>query len=169
MTTKKESALARRPGTNDPFTLLRQVTSELDRMFDEPGWPSLRWPFPRTATPEPATVDAGDRCVREGQSARDQDRSAGHEEGRRESGGHRRPADDLGRAQDRGGGEERTLLPLRTRVRGLLSLRSAARRREIRRRQGDTSPMACSRSASPCRHRPRRRSGRWRSRTAANP
>ena len=55
MTTKKESALAPRPGTNDPFTLLRQVTSELDRMFDEPGWPSLRWPFLRTATPDPAT------------------------------------------------------------------------------------------------------------------
>ena len=32
-----------------------------------------------------------------------------------------------------------------------------------------TLRMACSRSASPCRHRSRLRSGRWRSRTATNP
>ena len=54
MTTKKDPALARRVGTSDPFTLLRQMTSELDRMFDEPGWPLLRWPFFRSATAEPA-------------------------------------------------------------------------------------------------------------------
>lgn len=25
-------------------SLLRQMTSELDRLFDEPAWPTLRWP-----------------------------------------------------------------------------------------------------------------------------
>jgi HSP20 family protein len=30
-------------------SLLRQMTSELDRLFDEPAWPSFRWPtFART-------------------------------------------------------------------------------------------------------------------------
>jgi HSP20 family protein len=29
----------------DPFALLRQVASELDRAFDAPGWSSLRWPL----------------------------------------------------------------------------------------------------------------------------
>ena len=64
MTTKKESALARRPGANDPFTLLRQVTSELDRVFDESGWPSLRWPFFRPATPDRRHGCRGSMCSR---------------------------------------------------------------------------------------------------------
>jgi HSP20 family protein len=28
----------------DPFALLRQMASELDRSFDAPGWASFRWP-----------------------------------------------------------------------------------------------------------------------------
>ena len=45
--------------TRDPFGLLRQMTSEFDRVFDEPFWPSFRWPFrglmapPRTAAWSP--------------------------------------------------------------------------------------------------------------------
>jgi hypothetical protein len=39
MATKKETALA---PANDPFALLRQMTSDFDRAFE--GWPSFRWP-----------------------------------------------------------------------------------------------------------------------------
>ena len=44
MLTKKESALARQGAARDPFTQLRQMTSDFDRMFDESAWPSFRWP-----------------------------------------------------------------------------------------------------------------------------
>ena len=40
----KRSALAPR----DPFTLLRQITSDLDRMFESSARPSFRWPMFRT-------------------------------------------------------------------------------------------------------------------------
>lgn len=36
----RETRLAR----HEPFGVLRQMTSELDRMFDEPFWGSFRWP-----------------------------------------------------------------------------------------------------------------------------
>jgi HSP20 family protein len=36
----RKTALERR----DPFTLLRQMTSDLDRAFETPGWPSFRFP-----------------------------------------------------------------------------------------------------------------------------
>ena len=39
---KKETALA--PSRRDPFALMRQMTSELDRLFEESPWSSLRWP-----------------------------------------------------------------------------------------------------------------------------
>lgn len=42
MLTKKESALTRRAEPQDPFGLFRQMTSELDRMFEGLGWPSFR-------------------------------------------------------------------------------------------------------------------------------
>jgi len=32
----------------DPFTLLRQMTSDLDRVFESSTWPSFRWPSFRT-------------------------------------------------------------------------------------------------------------------------
>lgn len=47
---RKETALA--PAIRDPFTMLRRMTSELDRMFDEPGFRSFRWPLFRA----PATA-----------------------------------------------------------------------------------------------------------------
>ena len=37
------TALTRR----DPFNLLREMTSDFDRLFDTPVWPSLRWPVLR--------------------------------------------------------------------------------------------------------------------------
>lgn len=43
---QRKQALARR-GANDPFSLLRQMTSELDRAFDD--WPAIRWPSFRSA------------------------------------------------------------------------------------------------------------------------
>jgi HSP20 family protein len=52
MTEKKEVMLAPFRGAGDPLGLLRQMTSELDHVFDEPLWPSFRWPSLRTtATP----------------------------------------------------------------------------------------------------------------------
>jgi HSP20 family protein len=55
----------------DPFTLMRQMTSELDRMFDTLAWPSFRWPVFRTrpteegATwfPEIDVFEKGDRLI----------------------------------------------------------------------------------------------------------
>lgn len=44
MSAHKDTRLAPRRSGHDPFGLLRQVTSELDRMFDEPFWGSFRWP-----------------------------------------------------------------------------------------------------------------------------
>jgi HSP20 family protein len=40
----KRTALAAR----DPFTLLKEATSELDRMFETSAWPTFRWPVFRT-------------------------------------------------------------------------------------------------------------------------
>jgi len=45
---KKTTALTPRSG-RDAFGLLRQMTSELDRVFDEPMWPSFAWPAVRAA------------------------------------------------------------------------------------------------------------------------
>ena len=39
----------------DPFTLLRQMASDLDRPFEGSGWPSFRWPSFRAL---PTTGDA---------------------------------------------------------------------------------------------------------------
>jgi HSP20 family protein len=43
MSKKEQGALVPARGTRDPFGLLRQMTSELDRVFED--WPALRWPF----------------------------------------------------------------------------------------------------------------------------
>jgi HSP20 family protein len=52
---KEERTLATR-GARDPFAMLRQMTAELDRVFDEPFWPARRWPLLRTIEfPETAT------------------------------------------------------------------------------------------------------------------
>jgi HSP20 family protein len=44
MASKKEVALAPTTEAGDPFAMLRQITSELDRVFEDSPWPSLRWP-----------------------------------------------------------------------------------------------------------------------------
>ena len=57
MFTKKETGLARRAVARDPFALLRQMTSEFDRMFEGSGWPAFRWPaFRARAIDEGAQV-----------------------------------------------------------------------------------------------------------------
>ena len=48
MALKKETALAT---LRDPFSLLRQMTSEFDRIFGEPAFPSFRLPALRAQTP----------------------------------------------------------------------------------------------------------------------
>jgi HSP20 family protein len=49
--TAKRTALAPR----DPFTLLRQMTSEFDRLFETSAWPSFRWPLRARPATEAAT------------------------------------------------------------------------------------------------------------------
>ena len=44
MAEKKEAALATGRASRDPFALLRQMTSELDRVFDTPPGSAFRWP-----------------------------------------------------------------------------------------------------------------------------
>jgi HSP20 family protein len=44
MSDRKETALMSARDVRNPLTLLRQMTSELDRMFEDPFWPSFRWP-----------------------------------------------------------------------------------------------------------------------------
>jgi len=46
---EKKSLLSRR--RQEPLNLIRQMTSELDRMFDEP-WALLRWPSADLASPD---------------------------------------------------------------------------------------------------------------------
>jgi len=48
MPSKKDTNLT--PSRRDPFALLRQMTPELDRLFEEPFW-SRRWPFRALAAP----------------------------------------------------------------------------------------------------------------------
>src|SRR6187401_2591684 len=48
---EKMSLAKRRP--QEPLSLLRQMTSELDRMFDEP-WTLMRWPADALMAPEGA-------------------------------------------------------------------------------------------------------------------
>jgi HSP20 family protein len=53
MSEKTQSALVPNRGAHDPFALLRQMTSELDRAFE--GWPSSHWPsFARFVTSDAA-------------------------------------------------------------------------------------------------------------------
>lgn len=48
MAERNEVTLAQTRGARDPFALLRQITAELDRAFDEPFWPTLRFPAMKT-------------------------------------------------------------------------------------------------------------------------
>ena len=52
MSSRSETNLTPSRFSRDPFGLLRQMTSELDRVFDEPAWPSFRWPTLALATSE---------------------------------------------------------------------------------------------------------------------
>jgi len=56
MSTKQETTLAPRYAARDPFALMRQMTSELDRIFGESAGPAFRWPSVSTGQfPEAAT------------------------------------------------------------------------------------------------------------------
>jgi hypothetical protein len=48
MSARKETGLMPSRLVHDPFTLMKEMTSELDRMFHERSWPSFRWPSFRT-------------------------------------------------------------------------------------------------------------------------
>lgn len=44
MAAQKETRLAPSGSVGDPFAIVRQMRTELDRMFDDSRWPPLRWP-----------------------------------------------------------------------------------------------------------------------------
>jgi len=44
MSTKQETTLASAYAARDPFALMRQMSSEFDRVFGESAWPAFRWP-----------------------------------------------------------------------------------------------------------------------------
>ncbi len=44
MSHKRETALTRRNGPHDALAMLRQMTSELDHMFEGFEWPAFKWP-----------------------------------------------------------------------------------------------------------------------------
>ena len=46
---KRETGLARAVAARDPFAMLRQMSVDLDRLFDEAAWPTRRWPSFATA------------------------------------------------------------------------------------------------------------------------
>jgi HSP20 family protein len=51
MSEQKQETIVPTRTTRDPFARLRQMTSEIDRMFE--AWPSIRWPsFGQFARPE---------------------------------------------------------------------------------------------------------------------
>jgi HSP20 family protein len=55
MAEKQETTLAAGRASRDPFAVLRQMTSELDRVFEAPFGSALRWPWFRgAALPEAA-------------------------------------------------------------------------------------------------------------------
>ena len=55
MAPRKERELVPSRFIRDPFGATREMRSELDRMFDDFGWPSFRWPwFERLRTAEEA-------------------------------------------------------------------------------------------------------------------
>ena len=66
MADKRETALATGRAARDPFALLRQMTSELDRAFEAPFGETFRWPsFRGFAVPDAANwapqIDVFDR------------------------------------------------------------------------------------------------------------
>jgi HSP20 family protein len=44
MSTRRKRALTHRSGPHDAFAVLRQMASELDRMFEGFEWPAFKWP-----------------------------------------------------------------------------------------------------------------------------
>lgn len=62
MLIKKDTAIARPGVARDPFSLLRDMSSEMERMFDQGSWPTFRWPSFALASPsaEPAFTPAID-------------------------------------------------------------------------------------------------------------
>jgi HSP20 family protein len=68
MFTKKETTVARRDTARDPFALLRDMTSQFERMFDQEHWPGFKWPiaFTKPLTDEVAFKPAIDVFERNG-------------------------------------------------------------------------------------------------------
>jgi HSP20 family protein len=48
MLMKKDTAVARLGAPRDPFAMLRDMSLDLERVFEEGAWPTFRWPFLRT-------------------------------------------------------------------------------------------------------------------------
>jgi HSP20 family protein len=44
MLMKKETTVARKDAPRDPFAMLRDMTKQVERLFEEGNWPTFRWP-----------------------------------------------------------------------------------------------------------------------------
>jgi HSP20 family protein len=55
MASQKETGIAPRVPARDPFTVLRQMRTDFDRMFDDPFRTWLRWPLRQAGAPDVAT------------------------------------------------------------------------------------------------------------------
>jgi HSP20 family protein len=59
MFTKKQTGLTRAAAARDPFAMLRQMSADLDRMFNEVAWPSFRPALTGDAATEPTAWTPG--------------------------------------------------------------------------------------------------------------
>lgn len=59
MFSRREASFTPTRTSRDPFELLRQMTSELDRVFDDPFWPRFGGPAATTAASEAVTWSPG--------------------------------------------------------------------------------------------------------------
>ena len=161
--------VASKPSSQEPLNLLRQMTSELDRMFDEP-WTLFRWPAADVAPPDaPIWAPKVDVVTKDNKlvtrvdlpGMKKEDVLVEVEDGL---------SDALGRAQEGNQGRKRQRLSRRARIRQFLPHRTAAERRQGGRRQGDVQQRrARGHRAAAGRCGRARTAARSRSRTALCP
>ena len=126
MAEKKEVALAQGRAPRDPFALLREMTSELERAFERPFGTAFRWPSPRRVAFQDASDWAPEIDVfeRDNRLVTKVDLPGLKKEDVRVevTDGHH----DFRRAEERNRRKERQCLSARTLLRQLLSRRAAA-------------------------------------------
>ena len=68
MLMKNETVVARKGAERDPFALLRDMTAQFERLFDDGNWPTFRWPvaFAKPPADQAAFKPAVDVFVKDG-------------------------------------------------------------------------------------------------------